>query len=181
MIKRSIAIFSFVFVLALAGYAQTPAATTLAVPEVGSAAPTFKLTSNEGKQVSLKDYKGKYVVLYFYPKNFTSGCTLEAKNFAAGFAAPQGITQRAQRGTRILSTAPEKISFEFIKANKLSTRVETADDFVDEIVSTARAHGTARCLRRPAAVPRHHYDGGRGVVLCRARAGRRQESTLSLV
>lgn len=81
MIKRSIAFISFVFVLALANYAQAPAATTLAVPEVGSAAPTFKLTSNEGKQVSLKDYKGKFVVLYFYPKNFTSGCTVEAKNF----------------------------------------------------------------------------------------------------
>jgi peroxiredoxin Q/BCP len=51
------------------------------IPAVGSAAPSFKLTSNEGNQVSLKDYKGKWVVLYFYPKDFTSGCTLEAHNF----------------------------------------------------------------------------------------------------
>src|SRR5687768_4874496 len=50
-------------------------------PAVGSVAPDFKLVSNEGKQVSLKKYRGKWVVLYFYPKNFTSGCTLEAKNF----------------------------------------------------------------------------------------------------
>jgi peroxiredoxin Q/BCP len=35
----------------------------------------------EGGPVSLKDYKGKWVVLYFYPKDFTSGCTLEAHNF----------------------------------------------------------------------------------------------------
>ncbi len=82
MIRRSIAIFAFVFVLALTGYAQTP----LAVPEIGAEAPTFKLTSNEGKLVSLKDYKGKYVVLYFYPKDFTSGCTLEAKNFERDIA-----------------------------------------------------------------------------------------------
>ena len=82
MIKRSIAIFSFVFVLALSGTAQAQ----LTVPEVGSEAPTFKLTSNEGKQVNLKDYKGKYVVLYFYPKNFTSGCTIEAKNFERDIA-----------------------------------------------------------------------------------------------
>ena len=80
MIKRSIAIFSFVFALALTSFAQT------AVPEIGVAAPTFKLTSNEGKQVSLKDYKGKFVVLYFYPKDFTSGCTLEAKNFERDIA-----------------------------------------------------------------------------------------------
>ena len=50
-------------------------------PEVGKAAPDFSLTTGDGSQVSLKDYKGKWVVLYFYPKDFTSGCTLEAHNF----------------------------------------------------------------------------------------------------
>ena len=44
------------------------------LPAVGTAAPSFNLTSNEGKQVSLNDFKGKWVVLYFYPKDFTSGC-----------------------------------------------------------------------------------------------------------
>ena len=51
------------------------------LPEVGKAAPDFQLTTNEGNQASLKDYRGKWVVLYFYPKDFTSGCTLEAHNF----------------------------------------------------------------------------------------------------
>lgn len=51
------------------------------VPAAGTAAPTFKLTTNEGKRASLSDFKGKWVVLYFYPKDFTSGCTLEAHNF----------------------------------------------------------------------------------------------------
>src|SRR3989449_1148405 len=50
-------------------------------PEVGKPAPDFSLTTGDGSQVSLKDYHGKWVVLYFYPKDFTSGCTLEAKNF----------------------------------------------------------------------------------------------------
>jgi acyl-homoserine-lactone acylase len=72
---------------------------------------------------------------------------LDSTKFAAGFAAPQGITQRAQRGTRILSTAPAKITFEDIKKWKLSTRVEAADQFVDEIVSTAKAMGTDRAKR----------------------------------
>jgi thioredoxin-dependent peroxiredoxin len=50
-------------------------------PAVGSTAPEFTLTSQEGTPVSLKDYRGKWVVLYFYPKDFTSGCTIEAHNF----------------------------------------------------------------------------------------------------
>jgi peroxiredoxin Q/BCP len=45
-------------------------------PAVGSVAPEFTLTTNEGNQASLKDFRGKWVVLYFYPKDFTSGCTL---------------------------------------------------------------------------------------------------------
>src|ERR1700754_3128317 len=56
------------------------------LPAVGAAAPTFSLVNNEGKQVSLNDYKGKWVVLYFYPKDFTSGCTLEARNFQRDLA-----------------------------------------------------------------------------------------------
>src|SRR5213595_2269450 len=50
-------------------------------PEVGKPAPDFSLTTGDGSQVNLKDYHGKWVVLYFYPKDFTSGCTLEASNF----------------------------------------------------------------------------------------------------
>src|SRR6185369_10811276 len=56
------------------------------MPAVGAAAPTFNLTTNEGKQVNLGDFKGKWVVLYFYPKDFTSGCTLEAHNFQRDLA-----------------------------------------------------------------------------------------------
>jgi thioredoxin-dependent peroxiredoxin len=50
-------------------------------PAVGTAAPDFTLNSQEGKPISLHDFKGKWVVLYFYPKDFTSGCTVEAHNF----------------------------------------------------------------------------------------------------
>ena len=51
------------------------------LPQAGSAAPTFTLPNQEGKPVSLDSYKGKWVVLYFYPKDMTSGCTKEAHNF----------------------------------------------------------------------------------------------------
>jgi peroxiredoxin Q/BCP len=51
------------------------------MPAVGSNAPAFTLQSQEGKTVSLKDFKGQWVVLYFYPKDMTQGCTIEAHNF----------------------------------------------------------------------------------------------------
>ena len=50
-------------------------------PKVGDKAPSFALVSNEGTEVTLADYKGSWVVLYFYPKDFTSGCTIQARNF----------------------------------------------------------------------------------------------------
>ena len=46
--------------------------------EIGKKAPDFTLPSDSGKDVSLSDYLGKKVILYFYPKDNTSGCTLEA-------------------------------------------------------------------------------------------------------
>ena len=57
------------------------------VPEVGQAAPDFQLKSNDAQTVSLKDYRGKWVVLYFYPKDFTPGCTVEARNFQRDLTA----------------------------------------------------------------------------------------------
>jgi peroxiredoxin Q/BCP len=50
-------------------------------PAVGTQAPTFTLPNQEGAQISLDQFKGKWVVLYFYPKDFTQGCTIEAHNF----------------------------------------------------------------------------------------------------
>src|SRR5713226_7826284 len=52
-----------------------------APPSEGSPAPNFTLTSQEGTSVSLQDYRGKWVVLYFYPKDQTPGCSREAHNF----------------------------------------------------------------------------------------------------
>src|ERR1700742_5185147 len=51
------------------------------VPAVGVTAPDFTLSSQEGQKVSLHDYRGQWVVLYFYPKDMTPGCTIEAHNF----------------------------------------------------------------------------------------------------
>jgi len=68
-------------------------------PEVGKMAPDFSLTTGDGSQVSLKDYKGKWIVLYFYPEDFTSGCTMEAKNFQ------RDLTRYDQTGAVILGVS----------------------------------------------------------------------------
>lgn len=50
-------------------------------PKVGDAAPTFTLSSTEGKALGLNDFKGRNIVLFFYPKDDTPGCTAEACSF----------------------------------------------------------------------------------------------------
>ncbi len=55
-------------------------------PSSGTLAPEFTLNSQDGKPVSLRDFRGKWIVLYFYPKDFTSGCTIEAHNFQRDLA-----------------------------------------------------------------------------------------------
>ena len=62
---------------------QTDAASTV---DTGQAAPAFTLNDQDGKAHALKDYHGKWVVLYFYPKDDTPGCTVEACQFRDGRA-----------------------------------------------------------------------------------------------
>lgn len=61
------------------------------LPTVGQMAPNFTLSNNDGQQVSLSQYKGQWVVLYFYPADFTSGCTMEAHNFQQDLAKYQAM------------------------------------------------------------------------------------------
>jgi peroxiredoxin len=57
-----------------------------AMTEPRKLAPPFKAASSLGREVSLEDYRGKYVVLYFYPRSFTAGCTIETIAFAGATA-----------------------------------------------------------------------------------------------
>jgi peroxiredoxin Q/BCP len=68
-------------IVGFATLALMQGADTQTQPSAGTSAPDFSLATSDGSQVSLKDFKGKWVVLYFYPKDMTSGCTMEAKNF----------------------------------------------------------------------------------------------------
>jgi thioredoxin-dependent peroxiredoxin len=74
-----------------------------ATPAEGSNAPDFSLPSQEGSSVSLKDYRGKWVVLYFYPKDQTPGCTREAHNFQAD------QTKYAERNAVVLGVSVDSV------------------------------------------------------------------------
>lgn len=73
------------------------------VPSEGRKAPDFSLPSQDGSMVSLKDYRGKWVVLYFYPKDMTPGCTREAHNFQADQA------KYAQRNAVVLGVSLDSV------------------------------------------------------------------------
>lgn len=68
-------------------------------PKVGDTAPDFTLVSNEGTEITLSDMQGQWIVLYFYPKDFTSGCTIQARNFQ------RDMDQYVARGATILGVS----------------------------------------------------------------------------
>jgi thioredoxin-dependent peroxiredoxin len=92
--------FSAIFAVVLSFLSWSnfvPAASALGgkLPALNAPAPSFSLPTNTGDgTVSLQDYQGKWVVLYFYPKDFTSGCTLEARRFQQDMA--EYVTRNAQ-------------------------------------------------------------------------------------
>jgi len=81
-VARTTAYFALAMALVfVASYPRVHAADDQQMPTVGSMAPDFTLNSQENTPVSLHDFKGKWVVLYFYPKDQTPGCTIEAHGF----------------------------------------------------------------------------------------------------
>lgn len=67
--------------------------------KVGAKAPAFSLTNTEGKTVKLSDFKGKKVALYFYPKDMTPGCTVEACGFRDDYS------ELKKRGVEVLGVS----------------------------------------------------------------------------
>lgn len=74
------------------------------LPTINEPAPQFTLPTNTGDgKVTLSDYRGKWVVLYFYPKDFTSGCTLEARRFQ------QDLPKYMERNVQILGVSADDV------------------------------------------------------------------------
>ena len=72
--------------------------------EVGKKAPDFSLYNQDEKKISLKDYLGKNVILYFYPKDDTSGCTKEACSFR------DNIPKFSKADAVILGISPDSVN-----------------------------------------------------------------------
>lgn len=89
------------------------------IPSEGAKAPDFTLQSQEGKSVSLHDFAGKWVVVYFYPKDMTQGCTIEARNFQ------RDLAQYEQKNAVILGVSEDTIDShkEFCTKESLTFRL----------------------------------------------------------
>jgi peroxiredoxin Q/BCP len=129
-------------------------------PAVGSPAPDFSLPSQEGKSVALHDFKGKWVVLYFYPKDFTGGCSLEAHNFQRDIAQYEKLNavvvgvsgQDADSHQKFC--AKEGLSFKLLADTK--HEVSAAYDSLQNVV-VAKLSKRHTFLIDPAGVLRKSY------------------------
>jgi thioredoxin-dependent peroxiredoxin len=114
-------------------------------PPPGTPAPDFTLNSQDGKPVSLHDFKGKWIVLYFYPKDFTSGCTKEAHNFQRDLAQYEqknavilGVSGQDEDSHRKFCTK-EGLSFKLLA----DTKMEVSSAY-DSLVNLGVAKLSAR-------------------------------------
>ena len=84
--------------------------------KVGAKAPSFTMASTEGGTISLKELLGSRVVLYFYPKDMTPGCTVEAHEFSAI------AKEFRKQGTMVFGVSPDSIAshHKFIKKDKIT-------------------------------------------------------------
>lgn len=107
---------TFVSAALLGALALSPLAALAAdaPPTVGATAPGFTLPSQLNKPVSLSDFKGQWVVLYFYPKDMTPGCTVEAHNF-----------QRDEAKFKALNAVVVGVSFNTVAAHQQFCTKET--------------------------------------------------------
>ena len=102
------------------------------MPEAGDRAPDFKLPAEPGGMVHLSKLKGSPVVLYFYPKDDTSGCTAEARDFTA--LAPRF----AERGAHVIGISPDSLA----SHAKFRTKHELNVMLVaDEEIAVVQAYG----------------------------------------
>ncbi|AGY56622.1 peroxiredoxin [Gloeobacter kilaueensis] len=116
--------------LALA-LALSPLTPLLAAPEPGQPAPDFVLPVAADKSVSLKDFRGRWLVLYFYPKDMTRGCTIEAQRFQ------RDLSQYKQLNTEVLGVSADALDSHSLFSKKEGLTFPLASDVGGK---TARAY-----------------------------------------
>jgi peroxiredoxin Q/BCP len=107
-------------------------------PAVGSTAPEFKLQDQNGDWHSLEDYRGKWLAVYFYPKDDTPGCTTEACNFRDNIYAFKAI------GAHVVGISVDDVASHKKFADKYKLPFTL---LADEGGDTARAFGVLRDLK----------------------------------
>jgi peroxiredoxin Q/BCP len=126
-VKTTRVAFVAILVVLLAGAALSIrgiADDTAAMPQVGQVAPDFSLPSQDGSKISLDSFRGKWVVLYFYPKDMTTGCTIEAHNFQQDMEKYQKL-DAVVVGVSVDSTGSHK---EFCAKEGLSFKLLSDED-----------------------------------------------------
>jgi|ERR1041385_3169999 peroxiredoxin Q/BCP len=96
--------------------------------KVGNKAPDFTLLSTDGKEISLKDYRGKKVVLYFYPKDDTPGCTKEACSFR------DNIARVRKKGAEVLGISADSVKSHKKFAEKFDLPFPLLSDETKEVI-----------------------------------------------
>ncbi len=105
------------------------------IPQVGAEAPDFCLPSDEGQEVCLHDLRGRWVVLYFYPKDNTSGCTREAVDFSTHLADFEAL------GAVILGVSPDSVQSHRRFREKHGLRVTLLSDPEHRVLEAYAAWG----------------------------------------
>lgn len=108
--------------------------------QIGQKAPDFKLPDQDGKIHALSDYKGKWVVIYFYPKDDTPGCTIEACGFR------DKSTVLTDKGIVVLGVSKDKVSSHKKFADKFQLPFSLLSDESKEMISSYEALGEKKFM-----------------------------------
>ena len=122
------------------------------MPEVGELAPDFALFDQEGKVHRLSDYRGQYVVLFFYPKAMTPGCTREVRAFTELYP------EFAARGVAVLGVSADPASVQKKFAEKLGVPFPLLSDPDYEVIRAYGAYGVKNLYgKKSEGTLRHTY------------------------
>lgn len=104
--SRTILTFLLACCLTLVTWLNPPVASAMGgkLPDVDRPAPEFTLPTNTGDgEISLGELRGKWLVVYFYPQDFTSGCTIEARRFQ------QDLPKYAEKNTQVIGISADSV------------------------------------------------------------------------
>jgi peroxiredoxin Q/BCP len=129
------------------------------MPKPGEKAPQFTLLSDEGKEVSLSDFRGKKVVVYFYPKANTPGCTKQA------CALRDAFPKIAEKGVVVIGISPDRSKALVKFREKHGLVLILLSDFDHEVAEAYGAWGGKSMMgKRYQGILRSHFaidaDGG---------------------